>query len=44
VAAGILAAEYEQVRRAFAAAGLRQIAARTQGEWRSGAFTRRPPP
>lgn len=42
VAAGILAAEYEQVRRAFAAAGLRQIAARTQGEWRSGAFTRRP--
>ncbi len=38
VAAGILAAEYEQVRRAFAAAGLRQIAARTQAEWRSGAF------
>ncbi len=41
VAAGILASEYEQVRRAFAAAGFRQIAARTQAEWRSGAFARR---
>lgn len=44
VVAGILAAEFAQVRHAFAAAGLRLIAARTQGEWRSGAFAWRGEP
>jgi ribosomal protein L11 methyltransferase len=39
VVAGILKGEFAHVRRAFAAAGLRLIASRTENEWRSGAFT-----
>ncbi|HOX58147.1 MAG TPA: 50S ribosomal protein L11 methyltransferase [Candidatus Paceibacterota bacterium] len=38
VVAGILAAEFAKVQRACSAAGLRLLAARTQREWRSGAF------
>jgi ribosomal protein L11 methyltransferase len=38
VVAGILNSEFGQVRTAFEDAGLRLIAARTQNEWRSGAF------
>lgn len=38
VLAGILAAEFETVRAAYAAAGWHLVAARTEREWRSGAF------
>ena len=38
VVAGILKGEFAQVQRAFAAAGLRLMASRTENEWRSGAF------
>lgn len=38
VLAGILETQFPQVKAAFTAAGLRQVSARTQGEWRSGAF------
>ena len=38
VVAGILKGEFRQVQRAFAAAGLRLTASRTENEWRSGAF------
>ncbi len=38
--AGILEREFGQVQQAFNAAGLRVIASRTVGEWRSGAFAR----
>jgi len=38
VAAGILKAEFEQVREAFESAGLRLTTSRSQNEWRSGAF------
>jgi ribosomal protein L11 methyltransferase len=41
VVAGVLRGEFAQVQRAFAAAGLRLRAARTENEWRSGAFARR---
>ena len=41
VIAGILAKEFAGVQRSFEAAGLRLIAARTQNEWRCGAFRRR---
>ncbi len=41
VVAGILAVEFARVRKAFADAGLRLLASRTQNEWRSGAFGRR---
>jgi len=41
VVAGILAVEFACVRKAFADAGLRLLASRTQNEWRSGAFGRR---
>jgi ribosomal protein L11 methyltransferase len=44
VVAGILEVEFARVRRAFAAAGLRLTASRTQGEWRSGAFSWRGKP
>lgn len=45
VLAGILAREFETVRAAYAAAGWRLVASRTEGEWRSGVFqrTRRQP-
>ncbi len=39
VLAGILRNEFGSVRRAYSAAGLRLVAARSQGEWRSGCFT-----
>jgi ribosomal protein L11 methyltransferase len=38
VLAGILKSEFEKVRQAYEAAGLRLIASRGQEEWRSGAF------
>jgi ribosomal protein L11 methylase PrmA len=38
VLAGILAKEFVVVRRAYQAAGLRLMSARTVREWRSGAF------
>ena len=38
VVAGILEGEFAQVQRSFEAAGLRLKAARTQNEWRCGAF------
>jgi ribosomal protein L11 methyltransferase len=38
VVAGILKGEFAQVQQAFAAAGLRLVASRTEKEWRSGAF------
>lgn len=41
VLAGVLAAEFPRVREAYAAAGWRVVRARTVGEWRSGAFSRR---
>ena len=41
VVAGILKGEFAQVQRAFTATGLRLVAARTEDEWRSGAFARR---
>src|ERR1035437_5655649 len=40
VVAGILEGEFAAVQRAFATAGLRLMASRTENEWRSGAFTR----
>ncbi len=40
VLAGILAEEFETVRAAYAAAGWRLVASRTEREWRSGAFER----
>lgn len=39
--AGILSAEFGGVRRAYEAAGLKLIASRVKGEWRSGAFRAR---
>jgi ribosomal protein L11 methyltransferase len=39
VVAGILKVEFAQVQQAFAAAGLRLTASRSENEWRSGAFT-----
>jgi len=41
VVAGILTVEFARVRKAFADAGLRLLASRTQNEWRSGAFGQR---
>ncbi len=41
VLAGILRAEFPRVRMAYEAAGLRLIASRLEGEWRSGSFGRR---
>jgi len=41
VVAGILVREFAEVQKCFEAAGLRLIAARTQQEWRCGAFCRR---
>ena len=41
VVSGILEGEFGAVQRAFAAAGLRLMASRTENEWRSGAFVRR---
>lgn len=38
VLAGILAAEFGEVERAFAGLKLRRVAGRTENEWRSGAF------
>lgn len=38
VLAGILKTEFEEVRKAYAGAGLRLEASRAQGEWRSGSF------
>jgi ribosomal protein L11 methyltransferase len=38
VLAGILKTEFEQVQRAYEAAGLRLLTARTEREWRSGCF------
>ena len=38
VLAGILAAEFLQVQRAFENCGLKLVAAKTENEWRSGAF------
>ncbi len=38
VLAGILETQFDQVKDAFTAAGLKLVKARTQGEWRSGAF------
>ena len=38
VLAGILETEFERVRQAYEAAGLRLAGSRTQKEWRSGAF------
>jgi len=38
VLAGILTKQFQQVRRAYANAGLRLVASRTANEWRSGAF------
>jgi ribosomal protein L11 methyltransferase len=40
VLAGILAAEFREVRAAYAMAGWRVVRARTAGEWRSGSFQR----
>ena len=39
VVAGVLKGEFAAVQRAFAEAGLRLMASRTENEWRSGAFT-----
>ncbi|HMJ88265.1 MAG TPA: 50S ribosomal protein L11 methyltransferase [Candidatus Acidoferrum sp.] len=41
VLAGILNEQFAAVRRAFVAAGMRSVAERAVGEWRSGAFVRR---
>jgi ribosomal protein L11 methylase PrmA len=41
VMAGILEREFAQVGKCFETAGLRLMVARTQHEWRSGAFCRR---
>jgi ribosomal protein L11 methyltransferase len=41
VVAGVLEREFAQVQRAFTAAGLRLLAARSENEWRSGAFALR---
>jgi ribosomal protein L11 methyltransferase len=41
VVAGILSTEFEAVKRAYGTAGLRLVASRAEGEWRSGAFSRR---
>jgi len=38
VAAGVLNEEFAQVQRVLSRAGLRLLAGRTEGEWRSGAF------
>jgi ribosomal protein L11 methyltransferase len=38
VLAGILAAEFTQVQKAFAACGLKLVSSKTENEWRSGAF------
>jgi ribosomal protein L11 methyltransferase len=38
VMAGILKREFPKVERAYAAAGLRLVGSRVEGEWRSGAF------
>jgi ribosomal protein L11 methyltransferase len=38
VLAGILAVEFSEVQNAFAACGLKLVAARSENEWRSGAF------
>jgi ribosomal protein L11 methyltransferase len=40
VLAGILAREFEEVRRAYALLGWKLTTARTEKEWRSGAFAR----
>ncbi|HLP76642.1 MAG TPA: 50S ribosomal protein L11 methyltransferase [Candidatus Paceibacterota bacterium] len=40
IIAGILEKEFGEVQKAFERAGLKMIAARTEKEWRSGAFTR----
>jgi ribosomal protein L11 methyltransferase len=42
VLAGILASEFDRVERAFARLGFHRIAARTDSEWRSGAFQMEP--
>jgi ribosomal protein L11 methyltransferase len=39
VLAGVLKSEFRQVQTAYAASGLRLIASRSVGQWRSGAFT-----
>ena len=38
VLAGILKGEFERIRQAYQASGLRLVAARTEKEWRSGSF------
>ncbi len=40
VLAGILASEFDQVRQAYGASGLRLVATRGEREWQSGAFER----
>jgi len=40
VLAGILKTEFREVQRAYENAGLKLVASRTRGEWRSGAFSR----
>jgi len=40
ILAGILTTQFLQVRAAYEAAGLKQVAARTRNEWRSGRFKR----
>lgn len=40
VLAGILAGEFDQVRQAYGASGLRLVASRVEREWQSGAFER----
>ena len=40
IVAGILRTEFGEIRRAYEAAGLKLVARRTAGEWRSGAFRR----
>jgi len=42
ILAGILKAEFEQVRRVYAAAGLKLIATQAENEWRSGTFVFQP--
>jgi ribosomal protein L11 methyltransferase len=39
VLAGILRSEFASVRRAYEQAGLKLVASRTEGEWRSGSFS-----
>ena len=41
VVAGILECEFDEVRRAYEAAGMKLVTSKAQKEWRSGAFERR---